>query len=63
MTPPTIQGLGVTQEAAPTRWHATGYVNGVGWLEPCGTSLITTLEAWQALAAPRMAEALGVVED
>jgi hypothetical protein len=39
MTPPKIQALGVTQEGAPTRWKATGYVDGVGWLEAWGTSL------------------------
>jgi hypothetical protein len=30
MIPPTIQALGITQEGAPTRWHATGYVEGLG---------------------------------
>ena len=32
MTPPTIQGLGVTQEWFGTSWKARGYVEGVGWL-------------------------------
>jgi hypothetical protein len=63
MTPPKIQGLGITQEGAPTRWKATGDVEGVGWLEAWGTSLITALEALQALAARRVAEAADVVED
>jgi hypothetical protein len=39
-----------------TSWKATGYVEGVGWLEAWGTSLITALEALQALATPRVAE-------
>jgi hypothetical protein len=63
MTPPKIQGLGITLEGAPTRWKATGDVEGVGWLEAWGTSLITALEALQALAARRVAEAADVVED
>jgi hypothetical protein len=53
MTPPTIQALGVTQEWSGTSWKATGYVDGIGWLEVWGTSLVTALEALQALAAPR----------
>jgi hypothetical protein len=61
MTPPTIQALGITQEGAPTRWKATGYVAGVGWLEAWGTSLIGAMEALQALAAQRVVEAF--VED
>jgi hypothetical protein len=28
--PPKIQALGITQEGSPTRWKATGYVDGVG---------------------------------
>jgi hypothetical protein len=53
MTTPTIQALAVTQEGTPTRWKATGYVGGLGWLEVWGTSLVAALEAWQALAAQR----------
>jgi hypothetical protein len=56
MTPPTIQALGITQEWSTTRWKATGYVAGIGWLEAWGTSLITAWEALQALAAQRVAE-------
>jgi hypothetical protein len=33
MTPPKVQALGITQEGSPTRWNATGYVEGLGWLE------------------------------
>jgi hypothetical protein len=40
---------------APTRWKATGYVDGVGWLDAWGTSLIAAMEALQALAAQRVA--------
>jgi hypothetical protein len=63
MKHPKIQALGITQEGSPTRWRATGYVQGFGWLEAWGTNLITALEALQALAAQRVAEAAEVVED
>jgi hypothetical protein len=59
MTPPKIQALGVTQERAPTRWRATSYVEGVGWLEAWGPSLIWAMEALQAPAARRVAEIEG----
>jgi len=63
MTPPQIQALGITQEGSPTRWRATGHVEGIGWLEAWGTSLIDAMEALQALAAQRVAEqALGAVK-
>jgi hypothetical protein len=55
MNDPKIQALGITQEASPTRWKATGYVDGVGWLDAWGTSLIAAMEALQALAAQRKA--------
>jgi len=51
MTPPKIQALGIVQDGAPTRWHATGYVEGVGWLEAWGPTLIAAMERLQALAA------------
>jgi hypothetical protein len=54
---PKIQALGITQEGAPTSWRATGYVEGLGWLEARGPSLIEAMEALQALAARRVAEA------
>jgi hypothetical protein len=57
MTPHKIQALGITQEGAPTRWRATGYVEGLGWLEAWGTSLIDALKALQALAAQQVAKA------
>jgi hypothetical protein len=40
MTPPEIQALGITQKGDATRWRARGYVDGLGWLEAGGTSLI-----------------------
>jgi hypothetical protein len=55
MTPPMIQALGITQEWSTTSWRATGYVEGVGWLEAWGTSLIGAMEALQALATQRAA--------
>jgi hypothetical protein len=56
MNTPKIQALGVTQEWAGTRGKATGFVEGVGWLEAWGTNLVTAMEALQALAAQRVAE-------
>jgi hypothetical protein len=53
MTPPKIQALGITQEGSPTRWRATGYFEGLGWLEAWGSSLLEAMEALQALAAQR----------
>jgi hypothetical protein len=50
-----IQALGIVQDGSPTRWKATGYVEGVGWLEAWGKSLIGAMEALQALAAQRVA--------
>jgi hypothetical protein len=54
--PPKIQALGIVQEWSTTSWRATGYVDGVGWLEAWGPSLIGAMEALQALAAQRVAE-------
>jgi hypothetical protein len=54
MTTQNIQALGITQEGSATRWKATGYVDGVGWLEVWGTSLFGAMEALQALAAQRI---------
>ena len=63
MTTPEIQALGITQEGDPTRWHATGYVEGLGWLEARGTSLVAAMEALQALAAQRVAQLTAGEED
>jgi hypothetical protein len=56
MATPKIQALGVTQQWSTTNWKATGFVDGVGWLEAWGTSLIDAMEALQALAAQRVTE-------
>jgi len=56
MNTPKIQALGIAQQGSPTRWKATGYVDGIGWLEARGTSLIAAMEALQVLAAQRVAE-------
>ena len=63
MTPPKIQALGVIQKWSGTSWKATGYVEGISWLAAWGPSLIGAMEALQALAAQRVAEASEVVED
>jgi len=54
MNTPKIQALGITQQGSPTRWKATGYVDGLGWLEAWGPTLIEAMEALQALAAERV---------
>jgi hypothetical protein len=56
MTPPEIESLGITQDSFTMRWKARGYVEGIGWLEAWGESLVTALEALKALAAQRVAE-------
>jgi hypothetical protein len=63
MNTPEIQALRVTQEGAPTRWLAKGYVEGIGWLEAWAESLVAAMEALQALAAQRVAEAAEVREE
>jgi hypothetical protein len=55
MNPPKIQALGITQHWSTTSWKATGYVEGIGWLEAWGSSLIDAMDALQALAAQRTA--------
>jgi hypothetical protein len=62
MTAPKIQALGITQEGSTTRWRATGYVAGVGWLEAWGPSLIEAMETLQALAEKRMGDLRGEAE-
>jgi hypothetical protein len=54
MSPVKIQALGITQKGSSTRWRATGYVDGMGWLEAWGTTLIDAMEALQVLAAERV---------
>ena len=55
MTPPTIHALGIVQDPWSRRWHASGHVEGVGWLEVWGPTLIAVMEALQALAEARLA--------
>src|SRR2546426_1998342 len=45
MNAPKIQALGITQQGSSTRWKATGYVEGAGWLEAWGTTLIVAMFA------------------
>jgi hypothetical protein len=33
MSKPKIRAFGITQDGFTNRWKATGYVEGVGWLE------------------------------
>jgi hypothetical protein len=56
MTTPEIQALGITQDSFTMRWKARGYVDGLGWREAWGDSLVNAMEALQALAAQRMAQ-------
>jgi hypothetical protein len=42
MTPPTIQALGIRQLWSPTYWQATSYVEGLGWLEAYGRSMLSS---------------------
>jgi hypothetical protein len=56
MTIPTIQALGITRHWSATHWKASGYVEGVGWLEAWGTSPMDAMEVLQTLAAQRVAE-------
>jgi hypothetical protein len=56
MTSPKIQALGIRQQWSHTYSHARGYVEGIGWLEAWGTSMIDAMEALQALASERVAE-------
>ena len=51
-----IQAIGITQQWSTTSWKATGYVEGAGWLEAWGKSLIDAMEKLQVLAAQRVAE-------
>jgi hypothetical protein len=55
MTAPKIEALGISQDGSPHRWKASGHVEGVGWLEVWGPTLIAVMEALQALAEARLA--------
>jgi hypothetical protein len=50
MTTSKIRGLGIVQDGSPTRWKASGDVEGIRWLEAWGTSLIDALKALEARA-------------
>ena len=62
MNTPKIRGLGIVQHGSLTRGQATGYGEGIGWIEAWGTTLIERMEALQARAA-KMAMANGTEED
>jgi hypothetical protein len=53
---PRTRALGVVYEPMWQRWRASGDVEGIGWLEAWGRTLIEAMEAWQAKAAKRVAE-------
>jgi hypothetical protein len=48
---PEIRGLGIVLDGFTGRWKATGEVDGVGWLEAWGRTLVEAMEALQAKAA------------
>jgi hypothetical protein len=56
MGTPKIQALGVVQEWTGTSWKATGFVEGIGWLEAWGKGLVEAMAALEALAVRRVAE-------
>ena len=56
MNVPKIQALGIVQEWSGTSWKATGFVEGVGWLEARGKGLVEAMAALEALAVRRVAE-------
>jgi hypothetical protein len=63
MNTPKIQGLGIVQDGFTMRWKATGKIEGVGWLEAWGATLVEAMEALQALAARLVAEKRQQEED
>jgi hypothetical protein len=54
MDSPQISALGIVRDPWSTRWQASGDVEGVGWLEAWGRTLIEAMKALQALAAQRV---------
>jgi hypothetical protein len=62
MNTPKIEGLGIVQDGSPTRWKATGYVEGIGWLEAWGFTLVEAMEALQACAVKVVTEK-GIAEE
>jgi hypothetical protein len=56
MSTPKIHGLGITQDGFTMRWKASGDVEGVGWLEAWGDTLLEAMETLRRHAAERVAE-------
>jgi hypothetical protein len=56
MSTPKVEALGITQDGFTKRWKATGHVEGIGWLEARGASLVEAMEALQAQATKIMTE-------
>jgi hypothetical protein len=56
MGTPEIRALGIVQDGFTMRWKARGEVEGVGWLEAWGNTLVEAMEALQAKAATVIAE-------
>ena len=50
MNTPEIRALGIVQDSYTMRWKARGEVEGVGWLEAWGSTLVEAMEALQAKA-------------
>jgi hypothetical protein len=45
MNSPKIQGLGIVQDGFTMLWKATGSVEGIGWMEASGATLVEAMEA------------------
>jgi hypothetical protein len=58
-----MRGLGITQDGFTKRWKAIGEVEGIGWLEAWGTSLVDALKALQTRAAEMAGEKGTAAED
>ena len=56
MTSPKIDAISIVQCPHTQRWKAHGHVDGIGWLEAWGKSLIEAMEAMEKKAAERVAE-------
>jgi hypothetical protein len=63
MTTPRIQALGIVQDPWSMRWQASGHVEGLGWLEVWGPTLVAAMEALQALAEAQLAEQEGTHQE
>jgi hypothetical protein len=44
MNKPEIRALGIVQDSYTMRWKARGEVEGVGWLEAWGSTLVEAME-------------------